>query len=271
MAPLPRKMPEKCLKMPEKPLIQKSGCFQIPPFMPPPFAILWAKDPAVLKILCDNKFTMRSKSTIAQWFTIATPLRGHHFPRFLQASPSQRRVHSVVDMGGVVKTLRWSNSLSRNVFSTVRSFGWWCASTFLQSSSSPGVKDPKACPNQEQKIIPKTKCWAGCPCRHPLSGPILRDIAILSLLTGRQTGVGFKPGGGSWSGLVLPFLSFFCPFWDSPDFSGIFPNCSGMVRGFSRFVLFLVLGLGTVPKGSTTQSGPFPKKWETPGFGNPPV
>ena len=44
MAPLPRKTHEKCLKnawkMHEKPLIQKSGYFQIPPFMPPPFAIL---------------------------------------------------------------------------------------------------------------------------------------------------------------------------------------------------------------------------------------
>ena len=78
---------------------------------------------------------------------------------------------------------------------------------------------------------------------------------------------GFKRGV-SRSGLVL-FLSF-------PDFSGIFPICSGMVRGFSRFVPFLFLGLlehlrGTVPKGSATQSGPFPKKWETPRFGNPPV
>ena len=57
-----------------------------------------------------------------------------------------------------------------------------------------------------------------------------------------------KRGGfpESRSGLVLPFLSYFvlfCPFWDFPDFSGIFPICSGMVRGFSRFVPFLFLGL----------------------------
>ena len=32
------------------------------------------------------------------------------------------------------------------------------------------------------------------------------------------------------------------PFWDFADFCGIFPICSGMVRGFSRFVLFLALG-----------------------------
>ena len=38
-----------------------------------------------------------------------------------------------------------------------------------------------------------------------------------------------------------------CPFWDFPDFSGIFPICSGMVRGFSRFALFLFLGLLRAP------------------------
>ena len=57
---------------------------------------------------------------------------------------------------------------------------------------------------------------------------------------------GVSNRGVSRSGLVLPFLSFFvlfCPFWDFPDFSGKFPICSGMVRGFSRFVLFLFLGL----------------------------
>ena len=40
---------------------------------------------------------------------------------------------------------------------------------------------------------------------------------------------GFKRGV-SRSGLVLPFLSsfvLFCPFWDFPDFSGIFPDLRG--------------------------------------------
>ena len=55
---------------------------------------------------------------------------------------------------------------------------------------------------------------------------------------------GVSNGGVSRSGLVLPFLSFFSDF---PDFSGIFPICSGMVRGFSRFVLFLFLGLLRAP------------------------
>ena len=37
--------------------------------------------------------------------------------------------------------------------------------------------------------------------------------------------------------------SFFVLFGTFPIFSGIFPICSGMVRGFSRFVLFLFIGL----------------------------
>ena len=45
--------------------------------------------------------------------------------------------------------------------------------------------------------------------------------------------------------LDLSFL--FCSFWDFPDFSGIFLICSGTVRGFPRFVLFLFLGLFRAP------------------------
>ena len=54
---------------------------------------------------------------------------------------------------------------------------------------------------------------------------------------------GFKRG---FPDLGSSFL-LFCPFWDFPDFSGIFPICSGMVRGFSRFVFFLFLGLLRAP------------------------
>ena len=43
------------------------------------------------------------------------------------------------------------------------------------------------------------------------------------------------------------FFVLFCPFWDFPDFSGIFPICSGMVRGFSQLVFFLFLGLLRAP------------------------
>ena len=57
---------------------------------------------------------------------------------------------------------------------------------------------------------------------------------------------GFQTGG--FTDLDLSFLFCpFCPFWDFPDFSGIFLICSGMVRGSSRFFLFLFLGLLRAP------------------------
>ena len=57
---------------------------------------------------------------------------------------------------------------------------------------------------------------------------------------------GFKRGGFPiWT--CPSFFVLFCPFWDFPDFSGIFPICLGMVWGFSRFVLFLFLGLLRAP------------------------
>ena len=57
----------------------------------------------------------------------------------------------------------------------------------------------------------------------------------------------FQTGGGFPIWTCPSFFVLFCPFWDFPDFSGIFPICSGMVRGFSRFVLFLFLGLLRAP------------------------
>ena len=73
------------------------------------------------------------------------------------------------------------------------------------------------------------------------------------------------------------FFVLFCPFWDFPDFSGIFPICSGMVRGFSRLVLFLFLGLLRAPTGNSPERvrdriWTFPKKvgntrvWKPPGL-----
>ena len=44
-----------------------------------------------------------------------------------------------------------------------------------------------------------------------------------------------------WFGLPGPLLR------DFPDFFGIFLICPGTLRGFSRFVLFLFLGLLTAP------------------------
>ena len=90
---------------------------------------------------------------------------------------------------------------------------------------------------------------------------------------------GLLNGGVSRSGLVLPFLSLFvlfCPFGTFPDF----PGFSRLVRGlsgdfpdwsFSSFSAYQQHLQGTVPEGSATQSGPFPKKVGNPGFGKPPV
>ena len=65
--------------------------------------------------------------------------------------------------------------------------------------------------------------------------------------------LGFSRITRGWSGIfriwTCPslFLVLFCPFSDFPDFSGIFLICAGMVRGFSRFVLFLFLSLLRAP------------------------
>ena len=68
---------------------------------------------------------------------------------------------------------------------------------------------------------------------------------------------GVSNGGVSRSGLVLPFLSLFCPFWDFPRFfCPFFPICPGMVRGFSLLVLFLFLGLLRAPYEEQSQKGP---------------
>ena len=73
----------------------------------------------------------------------------------------------------------------------------------------------------------------------------------------------------------------FCPFWDFPDLSRIFPICSGMVRGFSRLVLFLFLGLLRAPMMRNSPERvrdtiwTFPKKcgkhpgWKPPGLASP--
>ena len=86
----------------------------------------------------------------------------------------------------------------------------------------------------------------------------------------------FKRGGFPiWT--CPSFFVLFCPFWDFPDFlgfsrfargwSGDFPDLS-----FSSFSAYSEHLRGTVPKGSATQYGPFPKKvgntrvWKPPGL-----
>ena len=76
--------------------------------------------------------------------------------------------------------------------------------------------------------------------------------------------------GGGFTIWTLPSdvsCPFYKPFGDFPDLSGLSRFC----WGFSQWVLFFFLSLlkhlqGTFPKGPVTQSGPFPKKWETPGL-----
>ena len=91
---------------------------------------------------------------------------------------------------------------------------------------------------------------------------------------GPLNGGDFKRGEFPDLDLSFPFVLF----GDFPDYSGIFPICSGMVRGFSRFVLVLFLG----PLRAPTRNSPervrdtiwtFPEKkvenppvWEPPGL-----
>ena len=87
---------------------------------------------------------------------------------------------------------------------------------------------------------------------------------------GKRGGGGvFKRGGDP--DLDLSFL--FCPFGTFPFFWD-FPDCSAMVRGFSRFVLFLFLSLLRAP----TRNSPervrdnldlSPKNWEFSGSETP--
>ena len=78
-------------------------------------------------------------------------------------------------------------------------------------------------------------------------------IAILTAI-GTEVQGPLNGGGGGFKRRGFPiwtcpsfFVLFFGPSWDFPDFSGIFPICPGIVRGFSRFVLFFFLGLLTAP------------------------
>ena len=81
---------------------------------------------------------------------------------------------------------------------------------------------------------------------------------------------GFKRGGFPiWT--CPSFLVLFCPFWDFPDFSGIFPICSGIFP-ISPFPLCRPIK-STYEEQS--RKGPrhnldlSQKKWETPGLETP--
>ena len=84
-----------------------------------------SKAPAILEMLHHSKCTTRSNLLSHSDLLSRRTLCRHHFPGNCRHFSSQRRVHSVVTLGGggVVKTLRRSNSLPRSVFSTAGSFG----------------------------------------------------------------------------------------------------------------------------------------------------
>ena len=77
----------------------------------PPFSSSCPKDPAELKIvrvvnLLRVLFLVRRGDLLSRHI-----LCGHRFPGNYRHFSSQRRVHGVLNLGGVVKTLRRSNSL----------------------------------------------------------------------------------------------------------------------------------------------------------------
>ena len=107
------------------------------------------------------------------------------------------------------------------------------------------------------------------------------DPAFVALRSNRAIGVhscsiqgllnGGVSNGGGFPNLDLSFI--FCPFLSFLGLSRFFwdfPICSGMVRGFSRFVRFLFLGLSRAPMRNSPETirdtfWTFPeKKWETP-------
>ena len=92
--------------------------------------------------------------------------------------------------------------------------------------------------------------------RFEIAGTAIFAIGVSKITEGLRSRAakrgGFKRGGFPiWA--RPSFFVLFCPFWDFPDFFWIFPICSGMVRGFSRFVLFLFLGQLRAPTGNSPE------------------
>ena len=73
--------------------------------------VTYPTDPAILKILrvvnLLGVVNLLSHCDLLSWHSLC----GHRLPGNSRHFSSQRRVHGVVNMGGVVKTLRRSNSL----------------------------------------------------------------------------------------------------------------------------------------------------------------
>ena len=146
---------------------------------------------------------------------------------------------------------------------------------------SPKVLDLDGCFSSENLAVLIVTLFCGRVLSERALRPLLnfrdkKSCVPAQFIKGRQTG-GVSNRGGFPIWTCPSFFSFFVLFGGFPDFSGIFPICSGMVRGFSRLVLFLFLGLLRAP----TRNSPervrdtiwtFPKKsgkhpgLETPRF-----
>ena len=136
-----------------------------------------------------------------------------------------------------------------------------------------GAQDSRALPNKNCEQTPRTSFEDKKGLRDIFSrGKKKTTFLSRAIETSR---VAKRGGFPIWT--CPSFLFLFCPFWDFPDFlvfsrfargwSGDFLDLS-----FSSFSAYEEHVRGTVPKGSATQSGPFPKKvGNPPGLETPPV
>ena len=97
------------------------------------------------------------------------------------------------------------------------------------------------------RCTPQSKHQKVLRCYRYKHRAIGKNVSLLGLYYSRAA----KRGGFKREGFPIwtcpSFFVLFCPFWDFPDFSRIFLICLGMVRGLSRFVPFLFLGLLRAP------------------------
>ena len=121
---------------------------------------------------------------------------------------------------------------------------------------------------------------AEVPCRPPLfhTPPTHRKFFPGGGVRGQgPLNGGVSNGGVSRSGLVLPFLSFFVLFGTFPIFPGFSRFAPGTGPGIFPICPFPLSRPIKSTYEEQSRKGPrhnpdlSRKKWETPGFGNPPV
>ena len=109
--------------------------------------------------------------------------------------------------------------------------------------------------------------------RKNVCSPKMCDVSVIENFKGHQTG-GFQRGEfPNWT--CPSFFVLFLSFLGLSRFFWTFPICSGMVRGFSRFVPFLFLGLLRAPMRNSPERvrdtiWTFPEKSGKPPGWNPP-